>query len=77
MWESVFLPDKTRLRTKHHGQYKYTDVKGDTLRFEDKVFNSVAQVTNHMRGGTQNNAWRVIEILLPNHEKWVAAEDLR
>jgi hypothetical protein len=77
MWESLFLPEKTRLRTMHHREYKQAEVKGDSLVYEGKTFPSVSQVTNHMRGGTQNNAWRVIEVLLPNHEKWAPAESLR
>ena len=76
-WESLFLPDKTRLRTKHHGEYKYVDVKGDQLTYAGKAFPSVSQVTNHVRGNTQNNAWRVLEVLLPNSEKWIPAESLR
>lgn len=76
-WELLFLPDKTRLRTKHHGEYKYADVKGDQLIYGGKVFPSVSQLANHMRGNTQNNAWRVLEVLLPDSGKWIPAELLR
>lgn len=76
-WEKLFLPDKARLRTKHHGAYKYLDVRGDELVHEGTVYSSVSRATNVMRGNTQNNAWRVLEILMPGAEKWVSAEALR
>lgn len=76
-WEALFLPEKTRLRTKHLGQYKYADVKGDKVLYDGKSFSSVAQTTNKMRGNTQNNAWKVVEILLPNDSQWVHAFRLR
>jgi hypothetical protein len=76
-WEALFLPEKTRLRTKHLSQYKYADVKGDKVLYDGKSFSSVAQATNKMRGNTQNNAWKVLEVLLPNDSQWVHASRLR
>ena len=77
MWEALFLPEKTRLRTKHLGEYKYAEVKGNSVQFGGEQHLSVAQATNRMRGGTQNNAWRVVEVLLPGNDSWVRAEQLR
>lgn len=76
-WEALFLPEKTRLRTKHLGQYKYAEVKGDKVFYDGKLFSSVAQVTNKMRGDTKNNAWKVLEVLLPSDLQWSHASRLR
>jgi len=76
-WEALFLPEKTRFRTKYYGQYKYADIKDDKVFYDGKSFSSVARVTNKMRGNTQNNAWKVLEVLLPNESQWVHASRLR
>jgi len=77
MWESIFLPEGTRLRTKYYQQYKYAEVRGDKVIFEGKTFSSVARSTNKMRGNTQNNAWKVLQVLLPDSNQWVHATALR
>ena len=61
----------------HHQQYKYAEVKGNSVIDNGETFPSVSRATNHMRDGTQNNAWRMLEVLFPNKEKWVSAESLR
>jgi len=76
-WDTLFLPDSTRLRTKHRGQYKYADVKGDSIKYDDWSFSSVAQAANKMRADTSNNAWKVLEILFPSSTKWVQASRIR
>lgn len=76
-WEALFLPDKTRLRTKHRGQYKYAEIKGDNVIYDGLQFPSVAQATNKMRANTQNNAWKVLEVLLPDASQWTHASRLR
>ncbi len=76
-WDALFLPDKTRLRTKYYGEYKYADVKADKLVYDGKIYPSVAQVTNKMRDNTSNNAWKVLEVLRPNDSQWIPADVLR
>jgi hypothetical protein len=76
-WDTLFLPDKTRLRTKYYGEYKYAEVKADKLIYDGKTCSSVAQATNKMRGNTSNNAWRVVEVLRPNDSQWIPADVLR
>jgi len=76
-WEAAFLPDKTRLRTKHHGEYKYADVKGDYVVYEGEVFSSVASAINKMRGDTSNNAWKVTQVMRPTDNQWVGATRIR
>jgi hypothetical protein len=76
-WESAFLPEKTRIRTKHHGEYKYADVKGDYVVFEGEQFSSVGSAINAMRGGTSNNAWKVSQVMRPGDSAWLGALRIR
>lgn len=77
IWETLFLPEKTRLRTKHRDQYKYAEVKGDNIIYSEKSFSSVSKAVNSMRANTSNNAWNVLEVLLPNSTEWVQASRIR
>ncbi|MDA8164088.1 MAG: hypothetical protein M0017_03505 [Desulfobacteraceae bacterium] len=76
-WEVAFLPEKTRIRTKHHGQYKYAEIKGDYVIYEGETFSSVAAAINRMRGNTQNNAWKVTQVMRPTDSEWVGAFRIR
>ncbi|MGH9932752.1 MAG: hypothetical protein ACREA9_26410 [Pyrinomonadaceae bacterium] len=76
-WEASFLPEKTRLRTKHHGEYKYADVKGDHIMYEGKTYSSVAAAINAMRGNTSNNAWKVTQVMRPTDTEWLGALRIR
>lgn len=76
-WEKLFLPEGTQLRTKYYREYKYAEVKKDKIVYEDKNFPSVSSAVNVMRGGTQNNAWNVVEIQRPVDSSWISAKHLR
>ncbi len=76
-WEASFLPEKTRLRAKHYGEYKYADVKGDHVVYEGKAYSSVAAAINAMRGNTSNNAWKVTQVMRPTDTEWVGALRIR
>jgi hypothetical protein len=76
-WEALFLPDGTELRTKHFGQFKLAKVDGESIVREGTVYPSPAQLTNAMRGGTSNNAWRELESKRPSDKTWVPAQTLR
>lgn len=76
-WEAAFLPEKTRIRTKHHGAYKYAEVKGDYIIYEGQTFSSVSAAINKMRDDTQNNAWKVTQVMRPSDPEWVGAIRIR
>ncbi len=76
-WEATFLPEKTRIRTKHHGIYKYAEVKGDFIAYEGETFSSISGAINRMRGDTQNNAWKVTQVMRPTDTEWVGAVRIR
>ena len=81
-WESLFLPVGTQLRTSHCGNYKYgkiqgTEEHGVALTYEGKQYVSVAQMARAMRGQTNVNAWRYIEIRRPGDTSWQRALQLR
>ncbi|WP_286222195.1 hypothetical protein [Marinobacter apostichopi] len=76
-WNNLFLCEKTRIRTKYYSEYRYAEILGDCVVYGGESFPSVSRAVNKMRGGTQNNAWKVVEILRPSDSKWIAAEQLR
>lgn len=76
-WDNLFLCEKTRIRTKYYNEYRYAEIVGDHVVYDGESFPSVSRAVNTMRGGTQNNAWKVVEILRPSDSKWISAEHLR
>ena len=76
-WDSVFLPDKTRLRTKHYAEYKYAEIKGDKILFDGKEVPTISQVASRMRDNTSVNAWLHIEVMRPGDREWQKADILR
>lgn len=76
-WGTLFLPEKTRLRTKHRDHYQYADIKGDSIVYAGQSFSSVSKAANRMRANTSNNAWKVLEVLLPSSTEWVQASRIR
>ncbi|MBV8667023.1 MAG: hypothetical protein JO269_11125 [Burkholderiaceae bacterium] len=76
-WESLFLPSGTQLRTRYFGEFKVAEINNESIVWGGSVFPSFAQLTNAMRGGTSNNAWRELQIRRPSDKTWVAAQSLR
>ncbi len=76
-WDNVYVPDKTRIRTKHHGEYKYADIKGDKIILDGKEMASFSQLASRMRDNTSVNAWLHLEIMRPGDHEWHRADILR
>ena len=76
-WESLFLPNGTLLRTKYFGEFKYAEIKNESIQWKGNAYPSFAQLVNSMRGNTQNNAWRELELKRPSDQFWVSAQSLR
>lgn len=76
-WESLFLPSGTEFRVRHFGQYKYAKLEGEVLNYNGKVYPSISKMANAMRGNTNVNAWKLVEIKRPTDATWVLALRLR
>lgn len=76
-WDNLFLPDGTQLRTKYYGNYQVADVEDGKIFWNGKEQASVAQLANAMRGDTNNNAWKVLEVKRPQDPTWQLADRLR
>ncbi len=76
-WESLFLPSDTELRVRHFGQYKYAKLEGETLNYNGKVYPSISKMANAMRGNTNINAWKYVQIKRPTDATWILALRLR
>ena len=77
LWEALFLPNGTQVRTKYFGDFKYAQIDDQSIVWEEEVYVSFAQLANAMRGGTMNNAWRELQIKRPNDKTWMPAQSLR
>jgi len=76
-WQSLPLPEGTQLRTKYLSEYKTASVEGEKIMWEGKSYSSPSQLAAAMRGGTSNNAWKVLEIKRPRDANWQTADFLR
>jgi hypothetical protein len=77
LWGAAFLPEKTRIRTKWHGEYVYAEVKSDSILYDGERFSSVGAAINKMRGDTSNNAWKVTQVQRPTDVEWLWAGRIR
>lgn len=76
-WESLFLPEGTEVRTKYHNEYKVATIQNKKIVWEGETYPSMSQLAKSMRGGTSNNAWKVLEVKRPSDAKWQSADFLR
>ena len=76
-WDNLTLPNGTQLRTKYYGSYNVAEVENDKVVWDGEEYASVAQAANAMRGNTNNNAWRALEVKRPQDANWHLADRLR
>lgn len=76
-WDKLFLPDGTKIRTKYFNKIFEGQIFEEKIVWEEKIFNSISQLINAMRGNTMNNAWLFAEIRRPNDINWILADNLR
>lgn len=76
-WESLFLAAGTEFRVRHHGQYKYARLEGELPTYNGKTYPSISKMANAMRGNTNVNAWKHVEIKRPTDAAWTLALRLR
>lgn len=76
-WESVLLPHGSQLRTRYYGDTLIATIDDGRIVWEEEEYASVSRLASAMRGGTSNNAWKVMEIKRPSDSSWLPAERLR
>ena len=76
-WESVYLPHGSKLRTKYYGDEIVADIEDGRILWDGEEHPSVSRLASAMRGGTSNNAWKVIEVRRPTDATWIPADRLR
>lgn len=76
-WDKLFLPDGTKIRTKYFNKILEGEIFEEKIVWKEKMFNSISQLINTMRGNTMNNAWLFAEIKRPNDINWILADNLR
>jgi hypothetical protein len=76
-WEALFLPSGTQIRTKYFGEFKVAFIEGESIIWNGQHYASLAKLVNEMRGGTNNNAWKELQIKRPFDKVWLPALSLR
>jgi len=77
VWDQIFLPAGTELRTKHHGEWQLAKLEKGKFLYNGKPFSSPAKVCNAMRGDTSNTAWITLEIKRPKEVSFRLADRFR
>ena len=77
IWERLKLPAGTLLRTKYRGEWRAAELVNGVFEYDGRHYSSPAQVCNAMRGGTSNNAWKVMEIKRPQDIDFELADRFR
>lgn len=76
-WDALSLPDGTEIRTLYYGEYQTARIEDGRLIWEGEKYPSMSRLASAMRGGTSNNAWRVLEIKRPSDAMWQLADRFR
>lgn len=74
-WKRLFLPDGTRVRMQHLGEWYYAEVVADQLIFRGQPV-SPRQLTMVVTGNGRN-AWRDLWLRRPGEQGWTCADRLR
>ena len=76
-WGHIFFPSGTQLRTKYFGEYIYAEVLDNYCLWGNEKYTSIPDMLNKMRGNTMNNAWKFLEVKIPNANHWKPADSFR
>jgi hypothetical protein len=74
-WKLVFLPSGTKVRMTYRGRMAQAEVSSSGINYQGQPL-TPSEFT-HRVTNTNRNAWRDIELLFPDSESWVSADDLR
>ena len=76
-WDALFLPDRTRIRTKYFGNYPIAEIADGQIMWDGMRYPSMSQLARAMRGDTSNNAWLTLEVKRSTDADWIRADRLR
>lgn len=76
-WDNLLLPEGTEIRTKYFGDVKVAAIRDGEIVWEEAKHSSMSQLARAMRGGTSNNAWKVLELKRPADGNWQLADFMR
>lgn len=74
--KSLFLPHGTQIMRKYKGKDYFAKVENNFFTYEDKTFNSAAELARFLSGATSVNAWLVLWIRRPSDNSWKLAANL-
>lgn len=75
-WQTLFLPNGTKLRMRYKGEYFYADVVQEEIIYGEESL-SPSRFASAVAEGSSRNAWRDIYVQLPGSSNWKLASSLR
>ena len=75
-WQSVFLPNGSRLRMTYKGGEHFAEVRHQQVMYQDRAC-SPSEFARLVASNTNRNAWRDIWIKRPSDSEWIFADTLR
>ena len=75
-WNSLRLPNGTKIRMTYGGQDSYAEIRHEQFRWGKETM-SPSQFAGRVAGGTNRNAWRDLYIQVPGSSSWELADSLR
>ena len=75
-WQSVFLPNGTKVRMQYRGSDTYGEIRHQKLFLENDAV-SPSEFASRVANNTSRNAWRDIYVQFPGDADWKFADGLR
>ena len=75
-WQTVFLPNGTRIRMTYGGNDSYAEIRHARFCYEDEMI-SPSRFASRVANNTRRNAWRDLYIKFPGEAAWRHADSLR
>jgi hypothetical protein len=75
-WQTVFLPNGTKLRITYKGRENHADVRHGSIQFAGKTY-SPSEWARKVANNTNRNAWHDIWVQLPDSQQWKLSARIR
>lgn len=75
-WQTVFLPNGTKVRMLYQGQYSYAEIQHEKLVHEGSDY-SPSEFARKVANDTSRNAWRDLDLQFPGSKEWEQANVVR
>jgi hypothetical protein len=75
-WQTVFLPNGSKLRITYKGRQNHADVRHGSIQFDGKSY-SPSEWARKVANNTNRNAWHDIWVQMPGSQQWQLSARIR